>query len=210
MPGSATARHRIAAATPRAPRRSFGHVRAQGPAMREIFMRQRLGDFEDHDRRLSFRETANGGGRVTSRTLAPAQPTLSPSRTRRPFRVARDSIRTSCTIRTHVGRLAARRSRSSWPVGERSHEQRSIGHAAGEHADGIQRIGNHLYADASHRAEGGLVSHNAAKRRGTHSRAGCCEPKASGTIQSATAAAEPDDEPPGVCCRSRGLRVGPG
>ena len=37
-----------------------------------------------------------------------------------------------------------------------------------------------------------------------------CEPNASGTIQSATAAAEPDDEPPGVCCKFRGLRVGPG
>src|SRR5437870_12084684 len=37
-----------------------------------------------------------------------------------------------------------------------------------------------------------------------------CVPNASGTIQSATAAAEPDDEPPGVCCRFRGLHVGPG
>ena len=37
-----------------------------------------------------------------------------------------------------------------------------------------------------------------------------CDPNASGTIQSATAAAEPDDEPPGVCCKLRGLRVGPG
>src|SRR5512132_181775 len=37
-----------------------------------------------------------------------------------------------------------------------------------------------------------------------------CVPNASGTIQSATAAADPDDDPPGVCCRFRGLRVGPG
>src|SRR5216683_1968123 len=37
-----------------------------------------------------------------------------------------------------------------------------------------------------------------------------CVPNASGTIQSATAAAEPDDEPPGVCIGFRGLHVGPG
>ena len=34
-----------------------------------------------------------------------------------------------------------------------------------------------------------------------------CVPNAIGTIASATAAAEPDDEPPGVCARFRGLRV---
>ena len=37
-----------------------------------------------------------------------------------------------------------------------------------------------------------------------------CEPTASGTIPSATAAAEPDEEPPGVCSTLCGLRVGPG
>ena len=37
-----------------------------------------------------------------------------------------------------------------------------------------------------------------------------CVPSASGTWQSATAAAEPDDEPPGVCAGLRGLRVLPG
>ena len=37
-----------------------------------------------------------------------------------------------------------------------------------------------------------------------------CEPIASGTMPAATAAAEPDDEPPGVRARSRGLRVLPG
>ena len=35
-------------------------------------------------------------------------------------------------------------------------------------------------------------------------------PKASGTWPSATAAAEPDDEPPGVCAGLCGLVVGPG
>ena len=34
-----------------------------------------------------------------------------------------------------------------------------------------------------------------------------CVPSASGTIPQATAAAEPDDEPPGVCAVLCGLRV---
>ncbi len=37
-----------------------------------------------------------------------------------------------------------------------------------------------------------------------------CEPSAKGTIPSATAAAEPLEEPPGVREGSRGLRVFPG
>ena len=37
-----------------------------------------------------------------------------------------------------------------------------------------------------------------------------CEPIASGTMPAATAAAEPEDEPPGVRVTSRGLRVLPG
>src|ERR1700686_4662312 len=37
-----------------------------------------------------------------------------------------------------------------------------------------------------------------------------CVPNASGTIPAATAAAEPDDEPPGVCLGFQGLTVGPG
>src|SRR5262249_7798065 len=37
-----------------------------------------------------------------------------------------------------------------------------------------------------------------------------CEPSASGTMLAATAAAEPDEEPPGVRAGSCGLRVGPG
>ena len=36
-----------------------------------------------------------------------------------------------------------------------------------------------------------------------------CEPSAKGTMSSATAAAEPLDEPPGVWASLRGLRVGP-
>src|SRR5207248_10306162 len=37
-----------------------------------------------------------------------------------------------------------------------------------------------------------------------------CVPIAAGTCPSATAAAEPDDEPPGVCAARHGLRVLPG
>src|SRR5260370_37212461 len=37
-----------------------------------------------------------------------------------------------------------------------------------------------------------------------------CEPNASGTIPAATAAAEPDDEPPGVWLGFQGLTDGPG
>jgi hypothetical protein len=37
-----------------------------------------------------------------------------------------------------------------------------------------------------------------------------CDPMAKGTMPAATAAADPDDEPPGVRFRSRGFRVGPG
>src|ERR1700683_2381665 len=37
-----------------------------------------------------------------------------------------------------------------------------------------------------------------------------CVPRASGPIPAATAAAEPDDEPPGVCMGFHGLTVGPG
>src|SRR5260221_3995198 len=37
-----------------------------------------------------------------------------------------------------------------------------------------------------------------------------CVPSASGTSPAATAAAEPDDEPPGVCFGFQGLTVGPG
>ena len=36
-----------------------------------------------------------------------------------------------------------------------------------------------------------------------------CEPVAIGTMPAATAAAEPEDEPPGVCSRLCGLRVLP-
>src|SRR3954468_2140949 len=36
-----------------------------------------------------------------------------------------------------------------------------------------------------------------------------CDPVATGTMPAATAAAEPDDEPPGVCSRLCGLRVLP-
>src|SRR5690242_4903953 len=37
-----------------------------------------------------------------------------------------------------------------------------------------------------------------------------CVPIAAGTIRAPTAAADPDDEPPGVCAGSNGLLVGPG
>ena len=37
-----------------------------------------------------------------------------------------------------------------------------------------------------------------------------CVPSASGTRPAATAAAEPDEEPPGVCAEFHGLTVGPG
>jgi hypothetical protein len=37
-----------------------------------------------------------------------------------------------------------------------------------------------------------------------------CEPSASGTMPAATAAAEPEDDPPGVCSAFQGLTVGPG
>ena len=37
-----------------------------------------------------------------------------------------------------------------------------------------------------------------------------CVPNATGTMKSATAAADPLDDPPGVCARSRGFAVGPG
>ena len=37
-----------------------------------------------------------------------------------------------------------------------------------------------------------------------------CVPSASGTMPAATAAAEPDDEPPGVCFEFQGLVVAPG
>ena len=37
-----------------------------------------------------------------------------------------------------------------------------------------------------------------------------CEPSAAGTMRMATAAAEPDEEPPGVCSWFHGLRVGAG
>ena len=37
-----------------------------------------------------------------------------------------------------------------------------------------------------------------------------CEPMASGTMPAATAAAEPEEEPPGVRSGSCGLRVAPG
>ena len=39
--------------------------------------------------------------------------------------------------------------------------------------------------------------------------AAVCDPVAIGTIPAATAAAEPEDEPPGVCSRLCGLRVLP-
>src|SRR5215470_11975225 len=37
-----------------------------------------------------------------------------------------------------------------------------------------------------------------------------CEPSASGAMRAPTAAAEPLDDPPGVCSGFHGLRVGPG
>ena len=37
-----------------------------------------------------------------------------------------------------------------------------------------------------------------------------CVPSAAGTMPAAMAAAEPEEEPPGVCSRLRGLRVAAG
>ena len=37
-----------------------------------------------------------------------------------------------------------------------------------------------------------------------------CVPNATGTMKSATAAADPLEDPPGVCARLRGFAVGPG
>ena len=48
------------------------------------------------------------------------------------------------------------------------------------------------------------------KAAGRTSEPAVCEPNASGTMPSATAAADPLDEPPGVASRSSGLRVLPG
>ncbi len=59
-------------------------------------------------------------------------------------------------------------------------------------------------------AVGRPIAEHAAERRGPDGRAGVWVPIASGTMKSATAAAEPLEDPAGVRVRSCVLRVGPG
>ena len=79
--------------------------------------------------------------------------------------------------------------------------RRSIGVAA----DGVERCGLRQHAFARDDAEVGLKPMQPQYEAGRRIEPAVCVPSASGTCASATAAAEPDDEPPGV--RSRIVRI---
>src|SRR6516164_697822 len=56
----------------------------------------------------------------------------------------------------------------------------------------------------------GLIAATPQKEAGRITEPAVCVPSASGTMPAATAAAEPDDDPPGVCSLFQGLTVAPG
>src|SRR5205085_5572694 len=56
----------------------------------------------------------------------------------------------------------------------------------------------------------GLIAATPQNEAGRITEPPVCVPSASGTMPAATAAAEPDDDPPGVCPGLRGLRVAVG
>jgi hypothetical protein len=56
----------------------------------------------------------------------------------------------------------------------------------------------------------GLKPTTPLKAAGLTTEPSVCVPSASGTIPAATDAAEPEDDPPGVCLGFQGLTVGPG
>ena len=67
-----------------------------------------------------------------------------------------------------------------------------------------------MRAGARDRAETRLETDDTIECRRLITEPSVCVPNASGTIPAATAAADPDDDPPGVCLRFQGLTVGPG
>ena len=97
------------------------------------------------------------------------------------------------------------------PAGKHAGEERRVLDVARHRADRVEAVAQHLDPGAGDHAEARLVADDAAIRRraGSPSRRSGV-PKASGTMPSATAAAEPLDEPPGVCAGLCGLAVLPG
>src|ERR1700743_1629687 len=68
----------------------------------------------------------------------------------------------------------------------------------------------HLTATGGNTGEDGLIAATPQNDAGRITEPPVCVPTASGIMPAATAAAEPDDEPPGVCSRLCGLRVAVG
>ena len=79
---------------------------------------------------------------------------------------------------------------------------------ARQETDGVAAFGGEFHAAAADDVVGRLVADDAAERRGPQapSRRSACRRRPC-TMWSATAAAEPLDEPPGVCAGLCGLRV---
>ena len=95
-------------------------------------------------------------------------------------------------------------------VGQDRGKQPDIRDAPGECTECVQ--GRSEMMDASHTlsAEGGLIPDRAAVCGGPDCGTSRLRSSATGTMKSATAAAEPLEEPPGVCPVLCGFRVGPG
>ena len=99
------------------------------------------------------------------------------------------------------------------PVGhrhQRGAEQGDVLDAARIGADRVEPLGVGLHAGGGEVAVARLVADDAAEGAGRITEPPVCVPVASTTWKSATAAAEPDEEPPGVCAGLCGFFVRPG
>ena len=77
-----------------------------------------------------------------------------------------------------------------------------IGDGARERAERVERLAEQVDAGERDRAAVGLNPTTPQYAAGRITEPLVCVPIAAGTCPAATAAAEPDDEPPGVCARS--------
>ena len=85
-----------------------------------------------------------------------------------------------------------------------------VGDAGGEQAGGVEMPGDVFHADRRHQPIRRLEAGDAAEAAGRITEPPVWLPIAIGSMPAATAAHEPDDEPPGVCARLCGLRVSAG
>lgn len=93
-------------------------------------------------------------------------------------------------------------------AGNRVQHKRVVRHSLRHRADLIQRRGKRDQSIAADHAIRRLHANNAAERRGWRMEPPVSLPRENGASSAATHAAEPPDDPPGTCDKSRGLCVG--